>query len=164
MMAPSSSRMEVIVQTFLGRCHCGNVEVALETARAAGDLPLRACGCSFCRKHGVRTTADPKGRARIVVQDPSRLIRYRFEQATADFLVCGGCGVYMAAVLSDPGAAFAVLNVNAFDERDRFVGDGQPVHYDGESADGRRARRRQQWTPVEVVDAGSLEPRISGRA
>jgi hypothetical protein len=115
-------------------------------------LPLRACGCSFCRKHGARTTADPEGGARITVRDPARLIRYRFEQATADFLVCGACGVYVAAVLSDPGAAFAVLNVNTFDEREQFQREGQSVSYDGESADARRARRRAQWTPVEIVE------------
>jgi hypothetical protein len=147
--------MEVVVETFSGRCHCGNVAMSLETAKLPEELPLRACGCSFCRKHGARTTSDPEGRAQIIVADPARLIRYRFAQATADFLVCGACGVYVAAVLSDPGAAFAVLNVNALDERERFAGEGRPVHYDGEGAEARRARRRQQWTPVEIVEAAS---------
>lgn len=143
------------MQTFRGRCHCGNVEVAFETARTPEELPLRACGCSFCRKHGARTTADPQGRARIVAHELPQLIRYRFAQATADFLVCGGCGVYVAAVLSDPGSAFAVLNVNAFDEREMFGGEGQPVHYEGERAEARRSRRRAQWTPVEIVEGTS---------
>jgi hypothetical protein len=147
--------VEVVVQTFSGRCHCGSLAISLETAKLPDELPLRACGCSFCRKHGARTTSDPKGRARIIVNDPARLIRYRFAQATADFLVCGACGVYVAAVLSDSGAAFAVLNVNAFDERERFAGEGQPVHYEGEGADARRARRRRQWTPVAIVEATS---------
>jgi hypothetical protein len=144
--------METVVQTFSGRCHCGNVAISLETAKPPDELPLRACGCSFCRKHGARTTSDPEGRARITVGDPARLIRYRFAQATADFLVCGSCGVYVAAVLSDPGAAFAVLNVNAFDEQERFSGEGRPVDYEGEDIEARRARRRERWTPVEVVE------------
>jgi hypothetical protein len=144
--------MEAVVRTFSGRCHCGNLAISLETAKQPGELPLRACGCSFCRKHGARTTSDPEGRARIIVNDPARLIRYRFAQATADFLVCGACGVYVAAVLSDPGAAFAVLNVNAFDERERFRGEAKPVDYEGEGVEARRARRRERWTPVEVAD------------
>jgi hypothetical protein len=146
------------VQTFSGRCHCGNIAISLETAKPPEELPLRACGCSFCRKHGVRTTADPEGRARIIVNDPAQLIRYRFAQATADFLVCGGCGVYVAAVLSDAQAAFAVLNVNAFDERERFSGEGRPVDYDGEGVEARRARRRERWTPAEVVEGARAGP------
>ena len=37
-----------------GACHCGQVEVAFETAMSVADLPLRACGCSFCRRHGTQ--------------------------------------------------------------------------------------------------------------
>jgi hypothetical protein len=143
------------MQTFRGRCHCGNIGVDFQTALTPDELPLRACGCSFCRKHEARTTADPAGRARLMVRDAALLARYRFGHATADFLVCRACGVYLAAVLTEGPSAWAVLNVNAFDERDRFGRSATPVSYDGESADARRARRRERWTPVEIVEAAS---------
>src|SRR2546422_3634073 len=44
--------------------------------------------CSFCRKHGARTTSDPSGRVVITVRHPGQLLRYRFGLETADFLVC----------------------------------------------------------------------------
>lgn len=140
--------------TFLGRCHCGNIEVVLETALTPEQLPLRACGCSFCRRHRARTTADPKGRARITVHDPAPLAGYRFAHATADFLVCRVCGVYVAAVLSDGGSAWAILNVNAFDDQAAFWREAMAVVYDGESPEARRARRRRQWTPAEITTGG----------
>src|SRR5579859_2220723 len=48
-----------------GGCHCGNLGVVLETERDPRALPLRACQCSFCRRHGAVTTADPGGLLRI---------------------------------------------------------------------------------------------------
>jgi hypothetical protein len=141
------------VPTFRGSCHCGNVALALETTLAPERLPLRECACAFCRKHGARTTADPTGRARITVRDPELLARYRFEHRTADFLTCRACGVYVAAIVSDGGRAFATLNVRAFDDQLSFGSQAIPVSYEGESADARRRRRREKWTPVEIVEA-----------
>ena len=60
-----------------GACHCGQVEVAFETAMSVADLPLRACGCSFCRRHGTKAVADPNGRLTISAP-PNGLNRYRF--------------------------------------------------------------------------------------
>src|SRR6266571_1111197 len=37
-----------------GRCHCGNLELALETSLRPEELSLRAGTCSFCRRHGAR--------------------------------------------------------------------------------------------------------------
>ncbi len=53
-----------------GRCHCGNLELALETSVRPEELSLRADTCSFCRKHGARTTSDPGGRVMITVHHP----------------------------------------------------------------------------------------------
>src|ERR671939_662142 len=50
-----------------GTCHCGNIAIVLETGQDPRSLPLRACDCSFCRKHGARTTSDPEGRAWAVL-------------------------------------------------------------------------------------------------
>jgi hypothetical protein len=144
--------VEKSVQTFRGRCHCGNIALAFETALAPEQLLVRECACSFCRKHGARTTADPGGQARIAVRDPALFSRYRFEHGTADFLICRACGVYVAAVVSDGGAAWATLNVRTFDDQVAFGREAIPVSYEGETADARRQRRRERWTPVEIVE------------
>ena len=47
-----------------GGCHCGNIRVAYLTAKPVSEWPIRACQCSFCRKHGVRATGDPEGPSR----------------------------------------------------------------------------------------------------
>ena len=57
-----------------GHCHCGNLELALETSVRPEELSLRADTCSFCRKHGARTTSDPSGRGdhRLEAVSPGR--------------------------------------------------------------------------------------------
>lgn len=134
---------------LVGRCHCGNVTTVLETAKPPERLGLRACGCSFCRRHGARTTSDPEGRARIAVRDPAKLNRYRFNLRSADFLVCRECGTYVGAVYADADGAWATLNANAFEERDVFTQAAAPVAYEAETAEQRAARRKRQWTPLE---------------
>ena len=93
-----------------GACHCGQVEVAFETAMPVADLPLRACSCSFCRRHGTKAVADPNGRLTISAP-PNGLSRYRFGLRTADYLICRTCGAYVAAVISGNGEERATLNV-----------------------------------------------------
>lgn len=131
-----------------GRCHCGNIAVRFETREDPRALPLRECDCSFCRRHGARTTADPRGRVEISVEDPAELSRYRWGLATADFLVCRRCGVYCAAVLSEGGEAWATINTLIFDDRAPFLREAATVSYDAESAPQRIARRKQSWTPA----------------
>lgn len=130
-----------------GTCHCGNVAVALETERDPRDLPLRACACTFCRRHGARTTADPEGRARVGARDPALVSRYVFGLRTAEMLVCARCGVYCAAVMREGGAAWAVLNANLFLDP-AFDRAPQAVSYDGETEEQRIARRKRVWTPL----------------
>lgn len=138
---------------FQGRCHCGAIEVSFTTRRPVQELPLRECQCSFCRKHGARTTADPEGFAEIRVHDRDALARYRFALGTADYLVCARCGVYLAAVMVEKGKGYAVLNTNVFDGRPEFAQAAVPMVYDHEDKTGRRARRRKLWTPAVVVGA-----------
>ncbi len=136
--------------TLSGRCHCGNVAVRLETAVAPDRLPLRACSCSFCRKHGARATSDPDGRVEIAVREPEAVLRYRFGLRTADFIVCARCGVYVAAVLTEGDTSWATVNVNVLDAADGFVREADSVSYEGESESERRARRRARWMPAVV--------------
>ena len=133
---------------FAGRCHCGNLEVTFEPRSAPEDLVVRSCACSFCRRHGARCVSDPAGAVRILVHDPALLIRYGFGLRTADFLVCGRCGSYLGAVMTDGGSAVATINVNSFEPPHPFEREGVPVRYDDESEVERRARRTAGWTPV----------------
>src|SRR5262249_49534842 len=80
-----------------GSCHCGALTVELETAREPRELPVRMCGCTFCRKHRPRYTSDPSGHLTIRIADPASVSRYRFGLRLADFLICRTCGVFVAA-------------------------------------------------------------------
>ena len=57
-----------------GGCHCGNIRVAYRTAKPVAEWPIRACQCSFCRKHGVRATGDPDGLLEIAIADEAKVI------------------------------------------------------------------------------------------
>lgn len=134
---------------FDGRCHCGNISLVFETERPIQDLGVRACGCSFCSARGARTTSDNAGRVSIAVKDEAELSRYRFGLMTADFLICRTCGAYMGAMFTDEnGQAYATLNSRHFERAAEFPDAGAPVSYDGETAEGKRERRRKLWTPV----------------
>ena len=61
-----------------GGCHCGNLTFRLTASQPPEDLPVRACGCRFCRQHGALSTSDPEGRLSFAARDPERLSRYRF--------------------------------------------------------------------------------------
>jgi len=134
--------------SFSGRCHCGNLELAFASTLPAEELPVRICLCSFCRSHGARTTSDPHGRLQIVVHDPDQLIRYRFELETADFLICGRCGIYVAAVLTVGDSSCATVNINSLDSPEGFTKEALRVSYDGEGEAGRIRRRKENWAPI----------------
>ncbi len=146
-----------------GRCHCGNVSFVLNTDKPPEALAVRACGCDFCRAHGALSTSDPEGPVRFAIRDPARVNRYRFGLETADFLVCRDCGVYLGALMEDGGEAFAIVNVNACEDRDRFTQIAAPMDYGGEDDAARRARRRAKWSPAELVVEGGVKGAAHGR-
>ena len=131
-----------------GGCHCGAIGLEMETSIAPEDAEVRACGCRFCRAHGAIAWTDPKGRLAIRIADESKVSRYRWGLATADFLVCARCGIFAAAVMEDGGRRWATVNVNALADRARFTRAPQPVSYEGEDREQRIARRKLRWTPV----------------
>ena len=134
-------------RVFAGSCHCGAIGFSLQTSRNPDVWPVRACQCSFCRRHGARTTSDPAGSVVFRAADERSVQRYRFGLRTADFLVCRKCGVYLAAMVVTPRGRFATLNINALDESLR-VPEAASVSYEAESAEQRLHRREQSWTPV----------------
>ena len=111
---------------------------------------MRACGCRFCRQHAALSTSDPDGHVSFTVADPARLGRYRFGLKTADFLICRACGVYVGALMPDGDRAYAILNVNACDEPQRFLQKSAAMDYGAENEAGRQARRRAKWTPADL--------------
>jgi hypothetical protein len=131
-----------------GGCHCGALRIALRTA---SELAPRACACTFCRKHRARTVSDPEGHARVVVRDPGALRRYRFARKSADFLVCGACGVYVGPLLEREGRAWMTVNANALADAGAVPAAATAVSYDAETDDERAARRMARWTPADVV-------------
>jgi len=131
--------------THVGGCHCGALRVRFETSRSWDDLGLRECQCTFCRKHGAVNTSDPSGHVHIVAERAA-LLRYRFALATADFLVCTRCGVYVGCVLDD---AFASVNLRALDGAP--TAPARPRDFGSETAAERIARRRALWTPCTVT-------------
>jgi len=79
--------------------------------------------------------------------DLAKLRRYRFGTKSSDFLVCGDCGVYLAALITSGGGQFATLNINAI-RGPLDVPEAMPISYEGESVEQRLSRRTQRWTPV----------------
>ncbi|UVK54033.1 hypothetical protein DBIPINDM_000399 [Mesorhizobium sp. AR02] len=138
-----------------GGCHCGKIRLRFSTELDPSQIEVRACQCSFCVKHGSRAVADPDGRLIISVKDIKRLRKYRFGLRTADYLICGDCGVYVAAIAGDEDAiarddARAIVIVNALDDQGAFNREPVPVDFDRESREQRQARRRLRWMPVEM--------------
>jgi len=61
---------------FTGGCHCGNIEIELTTDIPPSEIEIRACQCSFCRKHNSRTVSDPHGQVSIRLEDRYRTYRF----------------------------------------------------------------------------------------
>lgn len=134
---------------YRGSCHCGALRLSYRSTVPPAEAEVRACQCSFCRRHGSRAISDPGGHAAIEA-DAGTLIRYRFGLGTADYFLCARCGVYLAAVMTEGERAWSVVIVNALDEAERFSRPAVPMVYDAEDEPARRARRRAKWTPTTV--------------
>jgi hypothetical protein len=128
-----------------GSCHCGNLGFALEWEPEPTRIPARACGCSFCVKHGGVWTSCPEGRLRVRVRHPERVIEYTFGTKTAQFHVCGDCGVVPVVTSRIAGRLYAVVSVNAFDNVDDSRLVRTAASFDGESEGDRLARRQRNW-------------------
>jgi hypothetical protein len=130
-----------------GACHCGNLSFVFETRRARAALAPRACDCGFCTRHAASCVSDPDGQATIVVREAAWLQRYRFGAATADFLLCRRCGVYLGATIARGDMLRATLNLRATALRELPAA---RVSYRGESREERIARRLARWTPAQL--------------
>jgi hypothetical protein len=128
-----------------GACHCGNLAFELDWPEPATRIPARACGCTFCRKHGASWTSNPEARLRVIVQDPAQVERYNFGTRTADFHVCKRCGVPAVVTSRIDGHDYAVVNINTFEGVDPAMFDRSTSDFDGEATEDRLARRKSRW-------------------
>ena len=130
-----------------GSCHCGNISVTLDWPDRQPAIPVRACGCGLCTKHGAAWTSHPEGRFHLAIRDDSQVKRYRFGTKTADFHVCLACGVMPIATCMIDETPYAVVNVNTFDDVDRAALVKTATNFESETTQDRLARRRRNWTP-----------------
>lgn len=133
---------------YSGRCHCGALSYAYETAVPPRNWAVRACQCTFCRAHQALTTSDPAGSLAFQIHDGRRLVRYRFGLRVTDFLLCAECGVYVAAAITTPRGRYGIINVNALQAIPPGIPAPRPMAYEGESESERTARREARWTPI----------------
>jgi hypothetical protein len=137
-----------------GKCHCGNLSFSLVWEPSPTEIPARACGCSFCTRHGGVWTANPHAALRVVVREPSRVSRYTFETQTAEFHICTRCGVVPVVTSRIDEQLYAVVNVNTFEGIDPSMLRPAPVSFEGEDTESRLARRKRNWIgKVEYIEA-----------
>jgi hypothetical protein len=128
-----------------GRCHCGNVAFDLDWMGDAQRIPARACGCTFCTRHGGVWTSHPGSRLAVRIAEDALVSRYEFGTRTATFHVCARCGVPPVVTSAIDGRTYAVVNVNCLEDVDPARLVRSPTSFDGETVESRLARRKRGW-------------------
>jgi hypothetical protein len=108
-------------------------------------IPARACGCSFCFKHGGVWTSNPKARLDIVIRDRTLVSKYAFGTRTATFHVCVRCGAVPFVTCEMDGRVYAVVNVNTLENVEPAWLDRASASFEGEDLASRLARRKRNW-------------------
>jgi hypothetical protein len=137
-----------------GSCHCGNIRFELTWERAPSTIPARACGCGFCTKHGGVWSSDPAASLAVSVREPALVSKYEFGTATAEFHLCGRCGIVPVVTSTIDDHVYAVVSVNAFDNVPEALLDRRPVDFNGEDVASRLARRQRGWIANVRFDTG----------
>ncbi len=128
-----------------GSCHCGNISFDLTWEPYPTEIPARACGCSFCIKHGGVWTSNPNGSLRVNVAEPALVSKYSFGTRTAEFHICSRCGIVPVVTSVVENHLYAVVSVNAFNNVEPSLLRHAPASFDGESVESRLARRARYW-------------------
>ena len=136
-----------------GGCHCGNVSYEFSWPLGGDSIPVRACSCGFCTKHGAVYTSHPEAKFVAKIREDSFVNRYRFATKTAEFFVCTCCGVVPFVTSDIEGALYAVVNVNSFDGVDPGMLDGSVRNFDGERREDRLSRRARTWIPDVTINS-----------
>lgn len=128
-----------------GKCHCGNIALALEWAGEPPEIPARICGCSFCVKHGGVWTSHPAAALTVAIDDEELVSKYEFATKSATFHVCARCGVTPLVTCELDGRLYAVVNVNTLEDVDEAWLRRKPVSFEGEALASRLERRKRNW-------------------
>lgn len=105
----------------------------------------RACGCSFCVKHGGVWTSNPESRLAVTVRDASLVSKYAFGTRTATFHVCSRCGAVPLVTCEIAGHLHGVVNVNVLENVDPASLRRAGASFEGEDVESRLARRKRNW-------------------
>ncbi len=135
-----------------GKCHCGNISYEFLWPEPGSRIPVRACSCSFCIKHGAVYTSHPDSQLMAQILDPVLVNKYSFDTKTADFYVCSNCGAVPCATSKIEGNEYAVVNVNTFEGVDSTEFDSTVTDFAGERVGGRLDRRKRRWIPRVTVE------------
>jgi len=139
-----------------GICHCGNIAYVFHWPGDESEIPVRACGSTFCVKHSGTYTSHRNAKLSAVTRDEALVSKYRFGTGTADFFVCSRCGAVPFVTSEIQGHLYAVVNVNTFEGVDQSVFCHSGTNFDGEDKESRLDRRRRTWIPnvsIEKTDA-----------
>ncbi|MEZ4299793.1 MAG: hypothetical protein R3B70_32895 [Polyangiaceae bacterium] len=137
-----------------GACHCTNIALTLDWKGDPPEIPARACGCSFCVKHGGVWTANAGARLRITVREPGLVSKYAFGTRTATFHVCARCGAVPVVTSEIEGRVYAVVNVNTLVGVEEGWLRRASVDFDGEAVEARLARRARHWIADVAISEG----------
>ena len=136
-----------------GKCHCGNIAFELEWEGDSPTIPARACGCSFCVKHGGVWTSNPSSTLSVTVDDASLISKYVFGTRTATFHVCSRCGIVPFVTSEIANHLYAVVNVNVLENIDPSWLHQSKASFEGEDLQSRLARRQRNWiASVRIAD------------
>ena len=139
-----------------GKCHCGNIAFTLEWEGDPPEIPARACGCSFCVKHGGVWTSNPGSSLAVTIRDASLVSKYAFGTRTATFHVCSTCGAVPLVTSEIANHLYAVVNVNALENVDESWLCRAAANFDGEDIESRLARRQRNWiAEVRITEEGA---------
>ncbi len=141
------------VTVINGRCHCGNISYALEWPESSMEIPVRECGCTFCRKHAGAWTSHRESVLKIAYTEPALVSEYRFGTATAIFTVCSACGVVPFVTSRIDEHLYAVVNTNTFNDSAPFTFSRSATDFEGEGVGDRLERRQRNWiSDVQLPD------------
>jgi hypothetical protein len=132
-------------QPIHGQCHCGNIAFELDWPGDSSEIPARACGCSFCVKHGGVWTSNPKARLTVTIGDRGLVSPYAFGTRTATFHICSRCGAVPIVTSEIDRCIYAVVNVNVLDNVDPAALRRGSTDFEGEDLESRLGRRKCNW-------------------
>ena len=145
-------------QPVHGKCHCGNIAFELDWPGDAVEVPARACGCSFCVKHGGVWTSNPRARLAVTIGDRGLVSQYAFGTRTATFHVCSRCGAVPIVTSEIDGCTYAVVNVNVLENVDPASLRRTSADFEGEGLESRLGRRKRNWIPTVQFGARAGDP------